>query len=79
MNCKTTKPAFNVGPSSALQPNAINGDNGPLVVILGSSLPSSTKKTVLCVGPPLTTLSGSAHEMCVSSFMYFVRLSLMYG
>ena len=37
-------------------------DDGPLIVVLGSSLPSSTKKNV-CVGPPLTKLSGSAHDI----------------
>ena len=37
-------------------------DDGPLIVVLGSSLPSSTKKKVVKVGPPLTTFSGSAHE-----------------
>ena len=43
--------------------------DGPLKVVLGSSLPSSTKKKkrknknkiVVKVGPPLTKLSGSAH------------------
>ena len=39
--------------------------DGPLIVVLGSSLPSSTKKktkkNVVKVGPPLTKLSGSAH------------------
>ena len=48
-NHKTTKPAFNVGPSSARQRNAIKmafrwqADDGPLIVVFGSSLPSSTK------------------------------------
>ena len=43
-------------------------DDGPLILVLGSSLPTSTKKTttkkqtiVVKVGPPLTNLSGSAH------------------
>ena len=36
-------------------------DDGPLIVVLESSLPSSAKKIVK-VGPPLTKLSGSAHE-----------------
>ena len=35
-------------------------DDDPLIVVLGFSLPSSTKKTVK-VGPPLTKLSVSAH------------------
>ena len=57
-NYKAAKPAFNVGPSSARQRNAIKrrADDGPLIVVFGSSLPSSTKKN----GPPLTKLSGSA-------------------
>ena len=45
-NHKVTKPTFNVGPSSARQRNA---DVGPLMVIIGSSLPSSTKKKKLVV------------------------------
>ena len=36
-----TGPVFNVGPSSARQRNA---DDGPLIVVFGSSLPYSTKK-----------------------------------
>ena len=48
-NHKATKPAFNVGPSSARQRNAIEmavrsrADDGPLLVVFGS--PLSTKKT----------------------------------
>ena len=46
---KATQPAFNVGPSSAGQRNAIyafrwRADDGPFIVIFGSSIPSSTKK-----------------------------------
>ena len=65
-NHKTTKPAFNVGPSLARQRNAIKiairwrAHNGPLIVLFGSYLPSSTKNVVK-VGQPLTKLSGSAH------------------
>ena len=36
-------------------------DNGPLIVVLGSSIPSSTKKKVVEVRPHLTKRSGSAH------------------
>ena len=43
---KATKPAFNVGSSSTRQRNVIN----------------LIKKIVVKVGPPLTELSGSAHE-----------------
>ena len=35
--------------------------DGPLKVVHGSSLPTSTRKNVVKVGPPLTKLSGSAH------------------
>ena len=39
-------------------------DNGPLRVIFGSPLPSSTKnKNVVKYGPPLTQLCGSAHVL----------------
>ena len=55
-NHKATKPAFNVGPSSARQRNGIK-----LIVAFGSSLPSLTKIKVVKVRPPLTKLSGSAH------------------
>ena len=48
---KATKPAFNVVPTSACQRN-----DGPLIVVFGSILPSSTKKkkekNVVKVGPP---------------------------
>ena len=37
-------------------------DDGPLIVVFGSSFQSSTKKNVVKVGPPLRKLSGSAHE-----------------
>ena len=39
-------------------------DDGLLIVVLGSSLPSSTrKKNNVKIGPPLTKLSGSAHDI----------------
>ena len=50
-NHKATKPAFNVGPSSARQPNAIwmafrwRADDGPLMVEFGSFFSSNYKKT----------------------------------
>ena len=49
-NHKATRPAFNVGPSSACQPHAgrpatcWQADDGLLLVVFGSSLPSSTNK-----------------------------------
>ena len=45
--------------------NAIISDDGPLMVLFGSSLKKKTKKKKKkrCkVGPPLANLSGSAHE-----------------
>ena len=39
-NYKGTKPAFNVGPSPAFRWSA---DDGPLIVISGSSLPNQLK------------------------------------
>ena len=56
-NHEATKPAFNVGPSSARQQNAIKmafrwrADDGPLIVAFGSSLPSLTKINVVKVRP----------------------------
>ena len=41
------------------------------VVVLGSSLPSSTEKSVVKVGPPLTKLSGSTHFCCVFATVRF--------
>ena len=60
---KSTKPAFNVVSSSSRQQMAFRwrAVYGPLIVAFGSSLPSSTKKSVVKVGLPLTKLSGSAH------------------
>ena len=49
-NYEATEPAFNVGPSSARQQNIIlmafcwQADDGPLIVVFGSSQHSSTKK-----------------------------------
>ena len=46
---KAAKPAFNVGPSSV----RLRADDGPLIVVFGSSLPSSTKKKhVIVDGTP---------------------------
>ena len=66
-NHKATKPAFNIGPAPAHQRNAIKmafhwrADDGPLIVVFGSSLPSSPNKKNQSWTPPLTKLSGSAH------------------
>ena len=49
-NHKATKPAFNVGPSSAHQRNAILmafhwwADDSPIKVVFGSSIPHQLKK-----------------------------------
>ena len=71
-NHKATKPAFNVGQSSARQRNA---SDDPLIVVFGPSLPSSTKKqqhkTNVKFGPLLTKLSGSAHVLITSvTYLY---------
>ena len=39
-------------------------DDGPLIIVFGPSLPSSTKKNVVKFGPRLTKLIGSMHELC---------------
>ena len=71
-NHKATKPAFIDGPSSTRQWNAISiafhwrADDGPILVVLGSPLPSSTKiKMLIELGPlwqnvldPLVTWEG---------------------
>ena len=40
-------------------------DDGPLLVVIVSSIPWSTKINVNQVGPPLKKLSGSAHALIV--------------
>ena len=70
-------------------------EDGPLIVVLGSSLPSSTKKkkkkkNIVKVGPPLTKLSGSAHAIIfpyrhtnptiTSAYLHLKsRIALCYG
>ena len=50
-------------------------DDCPLIVALGSSRPSSTKKkNVVKAGPPLTKLPGSVHATWIS-LIYFLFLS----
>ena len=73
-NHRATKPAFNVGPSSARQRNVIWADDGPFIAVFGSSIPYSTKKwIVIKVGPsPVTKLSGSAHDC-----KYFCRCYIL--
>ena len=55
-NHKVTKPAFNVGSLYVRQAFRWRADVGPRMVVFGSSLPSSTKKT------PLAKLSGCAQD-----------------
>ena len=71
---RATKPAFNVGPSSARQRNIIfmlmafpwRADDGPFIAEFRSSIPTPTKRkkskeNLFKFGPPLTKLSGSAY------------------
>ena len=57
-NHKATKPAFNVGQSSA--------DDGPFIVVFGSSIPSSTKKRFQIGTPSDKTFWIRAHGITVS-------------
>ena len=52
-NHKVTEPAFNVGLSYVRQAFRCWADVGPLMVVFGSSLPSSTKKKPLSKSDPL--------------------------
>ena len=65
-NHKVTKPVFNVGPSYIRQGLHWRADVGPLMVVFGPSLPSSTKKkSIVKVGPPLAKLSGSVQVIYI--------------
>ena len=82
-NHKATKPAFNVGPSSARQRTAITmafrwrAEDGQFIVIFGSSIPSSTNKKKT-FGPPLTKLSGSAHvDIIRATTSYFKQCGIL--
>ena len=70
------KPAFNVRPSSARQPNAILmafrwlADDGPFIAVFGSSIPLSTrKKLVIKFGPPLK--KSSVHVIYTDNWIMF--------
>ena len=39
-------------------------DDGPLLVVFGSSFDPHQLKKIVRVGPPLTRLSGSAYDHC---------------
>ena len=62
-----TKPAFNVGPSSARQQSTISmvfrwqANDGPFIAIFGYSIPPSTKKKRNQIWTPSAKLSGFAH------------------
>ena len=77
-NHKATKPVFNVGQSSARKRNAILmafcwlADDGPLIVVFGSSLPSSNKNVK--VGPPLIKFSESAHGTLPECQMVWIQI-----
>ena len=73
-NHKFTKPTFNVVPSSTRQRNAIlmafrwRANDGPLIMVFGSSHPSSTKKRKNKIKrcqswPPLPKFSGSVQGL----------------
>ena len=76
LNHKATKPAFNVRPPLANQGKAIYmafpwlADDGPHIVVFGSSLPTSTKKNKkksVKDGPPLKKLYRSVNiDICIS-------------
>ena len=65
---KATKPTFNVWPSSVRQRNAISmafrwrAVDGPFIAVFRSSIPHQPFFFFIKFGPPLTKLSGSAHE-----------------
>ena len=77
-NHKTTKPAFNVGPSSVRQRNAISvafrwrADDGPFKEVFGWSLYPliNLKGKNIKFEPPLTKLSGSAHGLCCFKYIH---------
>ena len=67
-NHKATEPAFNVGPSSSSQGDAIEmvfrwrADDDPLIVVFGSSHPSSTKNNRQS-WTPSDKIYGSVHVL----------------
>ena len=70
---KATKPASNVGPSSARQRNAISiismafrwrADDGPFIAVFVPSIPLSTKK-LYQIWTPSEKLSSSAHARLI--------------
>ena len=54
-------------------------DDGPLIVVFGSSLPSSTKKNPknVKVGPPLIKFSGSAHDIYMLNHLEYLSLTVL--
>ena len=84
-NHKATKPAFNVGPTSASQQNSFKSafrwraEDDALLVVIGSSLPSSTKsKKIVWFAHVLPAgicdaihFNSSDMGYCVQYFVYF--------
>ena len=72
---EATEASIQYGSSSARQRNAIKmafrwrADGGPRIVLFGSTHPSSAKKSVVKVGPPLTKFSGSAHAPVTNMYV----------
>ena len=64
-NHKVTKPAFNIGPSSARQRNAIIADDGPTLVVFGSN--HILKKRKKKLDPSEKTFWIRACSTCVMS------------
>ena len=67
-NHKANKQAFNVGPSSVRQRNAMEmafrwrADDGPSIAYMDPRFPHQHKKKDYRILTPLTKLSGSAHD-----------------
>ena len=79
---KATKPALCWAIVGTPAKRHVNGDcwradNDPRIVVLGPTLPSSTKRKLVKFSPPLTKLSGSAH--CTITLWANILLSLFIG
>ena len=78
-NHKVTKPAFNVGPSYVRQAFRWRADVGPLMVVFGSSLPSSTKNQALSKSDPLWQNFLDLRKMRKLVLAFTVNKFMMYG
>ena len=80
-NCGATGPAFNVGPSLACQRKAIEmafrwqADDGPLIVLFGSTYLSSAKKKRKKVSK-LNPLWQNFLDSCMGVTHYILRKSM---